>query len=139
MSGDYKGEIGVEPIEEVNSWLFQSGYKCIASQSTSFSASTRPRLQFNTFGNKRYVIFCRGECQNLTYRFATRGTVIHMGKSQPVPVVQFVPSDIGRGDVPFEFLSDNPNAAGTVTVSQWSPDSGDYGGGCAGTMFEQAK
>jgi hypothetical protein len=139
-SPDYKGEIGVEPIEEVNASLFQSGYKCLASRSVNFSVSNpRPRLQLDHFGNKRYVIFCSGQCQNLTYRFVTRGLVFHMGTSLPVPVVQFVPSDIGHGDVPFEFFSDNPNATGTITVSQWSPHSGDYGGGCAGTMFEQPK
>lgn len=140
MSGDYKGEIGVEPIEEVNASLFQSGYKCLASRSVNFNASNpRPRLQLDHFRTKRYVIFCSGQCQNLTYRFATRGFVAHMGKSQPIPIVQLVYNDLGHGDVPFEFYSDNPSATGTVTVSQWSDEFGDYGGGCAGTMFEQAK
>ena len=140
--GEYRGRLKElrSLIEEVNASLFQSGFKCLASRSVNFNASNpRPRLQLDHFRTKRYVIFCSGQCQNLTYRFTTRGLVAHMGKSQPIPVVQLVYNALGQGDVPFEFYSDNPSATGTVTVSQWSDEFGDYGGGCTGTMFEQAK
>jgi hypothetical protein len=134
-----EAELGVEPIEELNQWLFKSGLKCLSSRSMSVGPSdfAANGFAFSHFGNKVYVVHCSGNCERLRYQVTTRHTLWHFGLSRPYPVLRVSSTDLSTGEIKFAFS--HPQGGVHVTVSQWAGDPGDYGGGCANTMFEQKK
>jgi hypothetical protein len=137
MAKRVEAELGVEPIEELNQWLFKSGLKCISSRSLSVGPSDFGANAFATkhFGNKVYVVHCSGKCESLRYQLTTRHTLWHFGLAKPYPVLRVNSMDLSTGDIKFAFS--HPQGGAQVTVSQWSGDPGDYGGGCTDTMFQQ--
>jgi hypothetical protein len=138
MTNQGKADLGVEPIDQLNQWLFDNRYKCIDSLTVNVGASGPPsQVPIRHFGSKRYVVHCSGECQGLNYSVASHHRIWHFGVSQPYPVLEIKSMTLGYGTVTFNFLRSNPQGSATVVVSQWSGDTGDYGGGCKDTMFQQ--
>lgn len=132
-------EIGVEPIDQLNQWLLEKNFKCLSTFTVSAGGAYGPgpfKTSSRHFGKKWYVFHCSGDCAGLRYSLDTYGVLWHLGLSQPYPVVYVTSTSFGYGEIRFSFQHSGAKGTATVTVSEWSGDPGDYGGGCAATMFK---
>jgi hypothetical protein len=83
----------IPSIDRVNRWLHSSNYKCMQSIVFSWDG-TSTGTWYETAGEKRVVIECRGDCREVRYSLGARSsfpiTIDHFGLSQPMPVLHFI-------------------------------------------------
>jgi hypothetical protein len=124
----------IDPIDRISQHLFDQKYKCLSTMHVLWSG-TQAIIEHKTFGDKRAVIECRGDCREIRYRVGARAllpvTIEHFGLSQPLPMLHLRGPSVGGYTVLWTFL--RPNSVGAepkMFVHEWSNGFGDYGRGC---------
>ena len=117
----------VSAIDRVNRWLHNGNYKCMQSVVFSWEGMSTGTW-YETAGEKRVVIECRGDCRDIRYSLGARSSfpikIDHFGLSQPMPVLHFKgPYLYGGYTVHWRFtrptlVGDGPQ----IAIHMWSGD-----------------
>lgn len=140
---EYLSEVGTEtggshaaiaPIDQISQWLFDQKYKCINTMQVPWTGA-QAVIRHQTLGDKRAVIECRGDCQDIRYGLGAQAilpvTIDHFGLSQPLPVLHLHGPSFGGYTAIWTFNRPNPvGGEPRMFVHVWSKDFGDAGDGC---------
>lgn len=135
MTGGQAPEDGTTPMEVLLQAFLDENFKCLTTQRVSWrgvqgSASDRQ------FGDKRYVIDCRGDCRGVHYSLVRMGGVVtHHALTQPYPVIHIRTSLWNYSDFSWTFTrAEAKGPPPEIRIHTWSQGLGDYGAGCK--LFE---
>jgi hypothetical protein len=123
-----------QPIDDEIDWLKENEYSCVSTRHVIWQGNKGTVID-QVSVTERFAIECDGNCKGVRYSPRVNAIVVHLGLTQPVPVLQIKSAWLGGVQFQWQFTKpDDGQPAPEIFIHSWTQGSFNSGEGCSAPL-----